>query len=57
VKNLCQEPNCVYRGNSLVLETLNGELVIMDKNGVKHIPEYYYIVPDNNPVRNVVKIN
>lgn len=57
VKNLCQEPNCVYRGNSLVLKTLNGELVIMEKNGVKHLPEYYYIVPDNNPARNVVKIN
>ncbi len=57
MKNLCREPSCVYRDNSLVLETLNGEVVIMEKEHSRHMPGYYYIVPDNNPARNVVKIN
>ncbi len=56
VKNLCRKPSCIYRDNAIVLETLNGQLVIMKKNGVKYLPEYYYIVPDNNPARNVIKI-
>lgn len=56
VENLCKEPNCTYSSDSILLRTLNGELIITKKKHTKHVEDYYFIVPDNNPVRNVVKV-